>query len=37
MRLVLASGNRGKLAELRGLLADLPLQLQALSDFTTFT
>lgn len=34
MRLVLASGNPGKLAELRGLLADLPLQLQALSDFT---
>ncbi len=35
MRLVLASGNRGKLAELRGLLGDLPLNLQALSDFTT--
>ena len=34
MRLVLASGNRGKLAELRGLLGDLPLSLQALSDFT---
>jgi XTP/dITP diphosphohydrolase len=34
MRLVLASGNRGKLAELRGLLGDLPLDLQALSDFT---
>lgn len=34
MRLVLASGNRGKLAELRGLLADLPLELRALSDFT---
>ena len=34
MRLVLASGNRGKLAELRGLLGDLPLTLQALSDFT---
>jgi XTP/dITP diphosphohydrolase len=35
MRLVLASGNRGKLVELRGLLGDLPLNLQALSDFTT--
>lgn len=34
MRLVLASGNRGKLVELRGLLGDLPLDLQALSDFT---
>ena len=34
MRLVLASGNRGKLAELRGLLGDLPLTLQALGDFT---
>lgn len=34
MRLVLASGNRGKLAELRGLLGDLPLSLQALGDFT---
>ena len=34
MRLVLASGNRGKLAELRGLLGDLPLGLQSLSDFT---
>lgn len=34
MRLVLASGNRGKLAELRGLLGDLPLALQALGDFT---
>ncbi len=34
MRLVLASGNRGKLAELRGLLGDLPLNLQALGDFT---
>ncbi len=34
MRLVLASGNRGKLAELRGLLGDLPLSLLALSDFT---
>ena len=31
MRLVLASGNRGKLAELRGLLGDLPLSLQALA------
>ncbi|WP_448511076.1 RdgB/HAM1 family non-canonical purine NTP pyrophosphatase [Immundisolibacter sp.] len=34
MRLVLASGNRGKLAELRGLLGDLPLSLQALGEFT---
>jgi XTP/dITP diphosphohydrolase len=34
MRLVLASGNRGKLAELRGLLADLPLTLASLADFT---
>ena len=34
MRLVLASGNRGKLAELRGLIGDLPLSLQSLSDFT---
>ncbi len=34
MRLVLASGNRGKLAELRGLLGNLPLSLQALGDFT---
>ncbi len=34
MRLVLASGNRGKLAELRGLLADLPLTLSSLTDFT---
>jgi len=34
MRLVLASGNRGKLAELSGLLSDLPLSLQALGDFT---
>lgn len=34
MRLVLASGNRGKLAELRGLLGDLPLNLLALGDFT---
>lgn len=34
MRLVLASGNRGKLAELRGLLGDLPLTVQALGDFT---
>lgn len=34
MRLVLASGNRGKLAELRGLLGDLPLSLQALGDFS---
>lgn len=34
MRLVLASGNRGKLAELCGLLGDLPLDVQALSDFT---
>jgi XTP/dITP diphosphohydrolase len=34
MRLVLASGNRGKLAELRGLLADLPLTLTSLADFT---
>jgi len=34
MRLVLASGNRGKLAELSGLLSDLPLTLQALGDFT---
>lgn len=33
MRLVLASGNRGKLAELRGLLADLPLTLASLADF----
>jgi len=33
-RLVLATSNRGKLAELRGLLGDLPLTLQALSDFT---
>ena len=34
MRLVLASGNRGKLAELRGLLGELPLNVQALGDFT---
>lgn len=34
MRLVLGSHNRGKLAELRGLLGDLPLSLQALGDFT---
>ena len=34
MQLVLASGNRGKLAELRGLLADLPLTLASLADFT---
>jgi XTP/dITP diphosphohydrolase len=34
MRLVLASSNRGKLAELRGLLADLPLTLSSLADFT---
>lgn len=34
MRLVLASGNRGKLAELRGLLVDLPLTLASLADFT---
>lgn len=34
MRLVLASGNRGKLAELKGFLGDLPLTLQALGDFT---
>ncbi|MDD3652236.1 RdgB/HAM1 family non-canonical purine NTP pyrophosphatase [Immundisolibacter sp.] len=34
MHLVLASGNRGKLAELRGLLADLPLTLASLADFT---
>ena len=34
MRLVLASGNRGKLAELCGLLADLPLTLASLADFT---
>lgn len=34
MRLVLASGNRGKLAELRELLGGLPLSLLALSDFT---
>lgn len=34
MRLVLASGNRGKLAELRGLLAGLPLTLASLAEFT---
>jgi XTP/dITP diphosphohydrolase len=33
MKLVLASGNVGKLAELRDLLGDLDLQLHAQSEF----
>lgn len=33
MKLVLASGNRGKLAELRELLADLDIDLHAQSEF----